>query len=251
MKQVRLLFLFCNGVQRMIELKNISRTYGKGEKAVTAIKEVNITINDGEIFGIIGLSGAGKSTLLKGILGLIPLRGGSVGFSDGLKRTDIGYLPQQTQAQRDFPATVREVVLSGFANKRGLHFFYSAAEKSAALMNMGKLGVLELQNRCYRELSGGQQQRVLLARALCAADRLLILDEPVTGLDPAATQDLYKTLRYLNEKEKMAVIMVTHDMRGALREAHTILHIGRDGWFFGTVAEYLASPAGKRFGGAL
>ena len=138
-----------------------------------------------------------------------------------------------------------------FANKRGLHFFYSAAEKSAALMNMGKLGVLELQNRCYRELSGGQQQRVLLARALCAADRLLILDEPVTGLDPAATQDLYKTLRYLNEKEKMAVIMVTHDMRGALREAHTILHIGRDGWFFGTVAEYLVSPAGKRFGGAL
>ena len=124
-------------------------------------------------------------------------------------------------------------------------------EKSAALMNMGKLGVLELQNRCYRELSGGQQQRVLLARALCAADRLLILDEPVTGLDPAATQDLYKTLRYLNEKEKMAVIMVTHDMRGALREARTILHIGRDGWFFGTVAEYLASPAGKRFGGAL
>ena len=113
------------------------------------------------------------------------------------------------------------------------------------------VGVLELQNRCYRELSGGQQQRVLLARALCAADRLLILDEPVTGLDPAATQDLYKTLRYLNEKEKMAVIMVTHDMRGALREARTILHIGRDGWFFGTVAEYLASPAGKRFGGAL
>ena len=159
--------------------------------------------------------------------------------------------PQQTSAQRDFPATVSEVVLSGFANKRGLHFFYSAAEKSAALMNMGKLGVLELQNRCYRELSGGQQQRVLLARALCAADRLLILDEPVTGLDPAATQDLYKTLRYLNEKEKMAVIMVTHDMRGALREARTILHIGRDGWFFGTVAEYLASPAGKRFGGAL
>ena len=194
------------------------------------LEHLTFTVRAGDYLCVVGENGSGKSTLMK---------------------SAIGYLPQQTSAQRDFPATVSEVVLSGFANKRGLHFFYSAAEKSAALMNMGKLGVLELQNRCYRELSGGQQQRVLLARALCAADRLLILDEPVTGLDPAATQDLYKTLRYLNEKEKMAVIMVTHDMRGALREAHTILHIGRDGWFFGTVAEYLASPAGKRFGGAL
>ena len=138
-------------------------------------------------------------------------------------------------------------MLSGFANKRGLHFFYSAAEKSAALMNMGKLGVLELQNRCYRELSGGQQQRVLLARALCAADRLLILDEPVTGLDPAATQDLYKTLRYLNEKEKMAVIMVTHDIDAALRYATHVLHLGHQQLFFGTAAEYKQSDAARRF----
>ena len=204
------------------------------------LEHLTFTVRAGDYLCVVGENGSGKSTLMKSLLGLIsPLAG------------TIDCPPQQTSAQRDFPATVSEVVLSGFANKRGLHFFYSAAEKSAALMNMGKLGVLELQNRCYRELSGGQQQRVLLARALCAADRLLILDEPVTGLDPAATQDLYKTLRYLNEKEKMAVIMVTHDMRGALREARTILHIGRDGWFFGTVAEYLASPAGKRFGGAL
>ena len=193
------------------------------------LEHLTFTVRAGDYLCVVGENGSGKSTLMKSLLGLLPPLAGTI----------------------DFPATVSEVVLSGFANKRGLHFFYSAAEKSAALMNMGKLGVLELQNRCYRELSGGQQQRVLLARALCAADRLLILDEPVTGLDPAATQDLYKTLRYLNEKEKMAVIMVTHDMRGALREARTILHIGRDGWFFGTVAEYLASPAGKRFGGAL
>ena len=204
------------------------------------LEHLTFIVRAGDYLCVVGENGSGKSTLMKSLLGLLPPLAGTIDCP-AQRAGAIGYLPQQTSA----------VVLSGFANKRGLHFFYSAAEKSAALMNMGKLGVLELQNRCYRELSGGQQQRVLLARALCAADRLLILDEPVTGLDPAATQDLYKTLRYLNEKEKMAVIMVTHDMRGALREARTILHIGRDGWFFGTVAEYLASPAGKRFGGAL
>lgn len=214
------------------------------------LEHLNFEVRRGDYICVIGENGSGKSTLLQSMLGLVRPLSGRI-ECPAQKEGKIGYLPQQTEAQRSFPATVEEVVRSGFLNRRGLHFAYSRAEKATALMNMGKLGVLELQNRCYRELSGGQQQRVLLARALCAADRLLILDEPVTGLDPAATQDLYKTLRYLNEKEKMAVIMVTHDMRGALREAHTILHIGRDGWFFGTVAEYLASPAGKRFGGAL
>ena len=129
-----------------------------------------------------------------------------------MRRGAIGYLPQQTRAQRDFPATVYEVVLSGCLNQKGLRFFYTAAQKSAALMNMGKLGILELKDQSYRDLSGGQQQRVLLARALCAARSLLILDEPITGLDPAAAQDLYKTLSYLNRKEGMAVVMVTHDL---------------------------------------
>ena len=214
------------------------------------LEHLTLTVRAGDYLCVMGENGSGKSTLMKSLLGLLSPLSGTIDCP-AQRAGAIGYLPQQTSAQRGFPATVNEVVLSGFANKRGLHFFYSAAEKSAALMNMGKLGVLELQNRCYRELSGGQQQRVLLARALCAADRLLILDEPVTGLDPAASQDLYKTLRYLNQKEGMAVVMVTHDMPNALREARTILHIGRDGWFFGTVAEYLASPAGKRFGGAV
>ena len=214
------------------------------------LKNLTFTVRAGDYLCVVGENGSGKSTLMKSLLGLLPPLSGTIDCP-AQRAGAIGYLPQQTSAQRDFPATVNEVVLSGFANKRGLHFFYSAAEKSAALMNMGKLGVLELQNRCYRELSGGQQQRVLLARALCAADHLLILDEPVTGLDPAASQDLYNTLRYLNQAEGMAVVMVTHDMPNALREARTILHIGRDGWFFGTVAEYLASPAGKRFGGAV
>jgi zinc transport system ATP-binding protein len=142
---------------------------------------------------------------------------------------------------------VWEVVLSGCLNRKGLHFFYSNAQKSEALMNMGKLGILELKDQSYRDLSGGQQQRVLLARALCAASRLLILDEPITGLDPAAAQDLYKTLAYLNEKEGMAVVMVTHDLKAALRSARTVLHIGRGGVFSGTVADYFASPQGRRF----
>ena len=139
-------------------------------------------------------------------------------------------------------------MLSGFSNRR-TRFFYTSEEKSKTLMNLGKLGVLELKDKCYRELSGGQQQRVLLARALCAANDLIILDEPVTGLDPASMQDLYKTLRYLNEREGMAIIMVTHDMENALREAKHILSFDRRGCFYGTVEEFLASPTGKRFGG--
>ena len=161
----------------------------------------------------------------------------------------LGYLPQQTRAQRDFPATVLEVVLSGCLNRQGLHFFYTPAQRSEAMMHLGKLGILELKDACYRELSGVQQQRVLLARALCAANDLLILDEPVTGLDPASMQDLYKTLRYLNEREGMAIIMVTHDIENALREAKHILCVDRAGCFYGTVDEFLSSPAGKRFGG--
>ena len=140
-----------------------------------------------------------------------------------------------------------EVVLSGCLNQKGMHFFYSPAQKSAALMNMGKLGVLELKDQCYRDLSGGQQQRVLLARALCAASKLLILDEPITGLDPAAAQDLYKLLSYLNRKEGMAIVMVTHDLKAALQSARTVLYIGRSSYFCGSVAEYLASPQGRRF----
>lgn len=210
------------------------------------VENLNFSVCAGDYLCIVGENGSGKSTLLKSLLGLMPPLAGSVECAD---RGSIGYLPQQTLTQRDFPATVWEVVLSGFANRPGLRFFHTAAEKSAAAMNLGKLGVLELRGRCYRELSGGQQQRVLLARALCAANRLLILDEPTTGLDAASAQDLYKTLRYLKEKEGMAIVMVTHDMPAVLREAESVLHIGNGKWFCGSVADYLASPAGRRFGG--
>ena len=204
----------------------------------------------GDYICIVGENGSGKSTLLKSLLGLLRPLSGRIERGGSLRGGAIGYLPQQTRAQKDFPATVTEVVRSGFLSAGGHRLLYTPAQKAQALVNMGKLGILELKDRCYRELSGGQQQRVLLARALCAASRLLILDEPITGLDPAAAQDLYKTLRYLNEKEGMAVVMVTHDMPAALANGKTILHIGHRRTFQGTVAEYLASPEGRRFGGA-
>lgn len=221
-----------------------------GYERQALVEGLTLDVTAGDYLCVLGENGSGKSTFLKSVLGLIRPLGGEILRSDALKLSGIGYLPQQTQSQRDFPATVKEIVLSGFLSARGFRFSYTAAELSAATMNMGKLGILELQSRCYRELSGGQQQRVLLARALCAASRLLVLDEPVTGLDPAAAQDLYKTLRYLNEQEGIAVLMVTHDLKNALSEAKHILHMGRSHWFYGTVEEFLASPAGRRYGGA-
>ena len=225
----------------------LCRDVSLGYEGQPLLHHLDLTVREGDYLCVVGENGSGKSTLMKGLLGLLQPLSGEIRRAPELKAGAIGYLPQQTQAQRDFPATVYEVVLSGYLNQKGFRFFYTAAQKSGALMNMGKLGILELRDKCYRELSGGQQQRVLLARALCAARRLLILDEPITGLDPAAAQDLYKTLAYLNEKEGMAIVMVTHDLKAALRSARTVLHIGRDSWFSGTTAEYLASPQGRRF----
>ena len=223
------------------------RDVSLGYEGQSVLTHLDLSIREGDYLCIVGDNGSGKSTLLRGLLGLLPPQSGEIWRSPDIRRGNLGYLPQQTRAQRDFPATVYEVVLSGCLNQKGMHFFYSPAQKSAALMNMGKLGVLELKDQCYRDLSGGQQQRVLLARALCAASKLLILDEPITGLDPAAAQDLYRLLSYLNRKEGMAIVMVTHDLKATLQSARTVLHIGRSSCFCGTVAEYLASPQGRRF----
>ena len=230
----------------LIDCRDVSLGY-EG-KAISS--HLSFSLHSGDYLCVVGENGSGKSTLLKALLGLLKPMEGQIVRDKSLRSGAIGYLPQQTRAQRDFPATVNEVVLSGFLSGRKGRFFYTPSEKSRALMNMGKLGVLELKNRCYRELSGGQQQRVLLARALCAAGELLILDEPVTGLDPAAAQDLYRTLDYLNKTEGIAIVMVTHDMENALRCAGHILYVGHGSHFFGTVQEYLASPMGRRFGGA-
>ena len=225
----------------------ICRDVSLGYEGQSVLEHLDLTVRRGDYLCIVGDNGSGKSTLLRGLLGLLPPLSGQILRSPELERGAVGYLPQQTRAQRDFPATVYEVVLSGCLNRKGMRFFYTSSQKSEALMNMGKLGVLELKDQCYRDLPGGQQQRVLLARALCAASSLLILDEPITGLDPAAAQDLYKTLAYLNRKEGMAVVMVTHDLKAALQSARTVLHIGRSSYFCGTAADYLSSPLGKRF----
>lgn len=225
----------------------VCRDVSLGYEGQTVLSHLDLTIRDGDYLCIVGDNGSGKSTLLRGLLGLLAPQAGEILRAPELERGAVGYLPQQTRAQRDFPATVFEVALSGCLNQKGSRFFYTRAQKSQALMNLGKLGVLEWKDKCYRELSGGQQQRVLLARALCAAGRLLILDEPITGLDPAAAQDLYKTLNYLNRTEHMAIVMVTHDLAPALRSAKTVFHIGQRGTFLGTVADYLASPQGRRF----
>lgn len=210
-------------------------------------QNISFSVAQGEYLCVVGENGAGKSTLMKAILGLHPPVSGQLSFGDGLKPNEIGYLPQQTSLQRDFPASVQEVVLSGCLNRCGLRPFYNRAERELAHSRMERLGILPLRNRCYRELSGGQQQRVLLARALCATRRLLLLDEPVSGLDPAATADMYAIIRRLNREDGITVVMISHDISSAVREADHILHLSHRPLFFGTTEDYLKSDVAKAF----
>ncbi len=212
-----------------------------------AVIDLNMEVCPGDYLCIVGENGSGKSTLIKGLLGLLKPTGGSLKIDEDLRRTGIGYLPQQTAAQRDFPASVREVVLSGCLSRRGSRPFYSREEKQLAAENMRRLGIEDLGRRCYRELSGGQQQRVLIARALCATRRMLILDEPVTGLDPSAIQDFYHLVRQLNREEHVTILMVTHDVGNVLQEAGKVLHLKQRVLFYGTAEDYRASEAGRLF----
>ena len=217
-----------------------------GYDGVPVLSGVTFGVCAGDYLCIVGENGSGKSTLMKTLLGLQkPLRG-EIEFGEGLKQTEIGYLPQQTAVQRDFPATVREIVLSGCQARAARRPFYSKAEKSLAERNMERMELMPLARRCYRELSGGQQQRVLLARALCATQKMLVLDEPVSGLDPHVTQEMYSLIRRLNREDGITVIMVSHDIAAAVREATHILHAGRE-LFFGTTEAYLQSPMAGRF----
>ena len=212
----------------------------------TVLQGLNFEVNPGDYLCIVGENGSGKSTLMKTILGLQAPIGGRILTGDGLRKNEIGYLPQQTQAQKDFPASVREIVLSGCQGRCGSRPFYSKEEKRLAEENIGKMGIGSLTKRCYRELSGGQQQRVLLARALCATRKMLLLDEPVSGLDPRVTAEMYGLIERLNREEGITVMMISHDISAALKYASHILHIG-DSVFFGTKADYLQSPQGKVF----
>ncbi len=216
----------------------------------TVLSDIDFSLDAGAYLCIVGENGSGKSTLMRGILGLKQPSKGEIVF-ENLKPTEIGYLPQQTQIQRDFPASVREVVLSGRLNSMRGRMFYNAEDKAAAAANMERLGIDDIADRCYLELSGGQQQRVLLARAMCATKKLLLLDEPVTGLDPVAANEMYNLIKLVNLCDNTSVIMISHDIHAAVRYATHILHLGRSQLFFGTTAQYRESDLARRFvGGA-
>ena len=232
----------------IFECKGVTLGY---ENKVVA-KNLNFKIDQGDYLCVVGENGTGKSTLIKTLLGLIkPLNGEVIANVQGKNHKGVGYLPQQTQAQKDFPASVWEVVLSGVLNNDHRCPFYNKKDKAEAEKNMERLNILDLKKRCYRELSGGQQQRVLLARALCATDSVLILDEPVTGLDPAASMEFYETIKDLNKKENVTIIMVSHDIKNALNYATHILHLEQENDFFGTVEEYKKSNVSNMFLGGV
>ncbi len=225
----------------LLSVQNLSLGYDSR----IIVEGLHFSVEAGNYLCIVGENGSGKSTLMRTLLGLQEPLAGQILMSDGLTRNEIGYLPQQTLVQRDFPASVREIVLSGCQGRCGLRPFYNAEEKRLAAENMEKMGITALARRCYRELSGGQQQRVLLARALCATRKLLLLDEPVSGLDPKVTAELYGVIADLN-REGITIIMISHDIAAAVQYASHVLHIGSS-VFFGSREEYLKSEAGRLF----
>lgn len=211
----------------------------------TILSNLSFSVNSGDYLCIVGENGSGKSTLMRTMLGLQKPMSGEISLGDGLKKGEIGYLPQQTDVQKNFPASVKEIVLSGCQARAGLRPFYNNQEKEMAANAMKKMRIEEFSKRCYRELSGGQQQRVLLTRALCATQKILLLDEPVSGLDPKVTAEMYELISGLN-KEGITIIMISHDIDVAISEASHILHIC-DKPFFGTKEEYLKSELGSKF----
>ena len=224
----------------ILACNHIFKSFGE----TTILKDASFHINEGERVAMVGINGAGKTTMLRIIMGEYDADEGEVIHG---KNTTIGYLPQQTAAQKDFPATVQEVVLSGTLSRRGNRPFYSRAERKLAAHNLERLGIEHLKQKCYRELSGGQQQRVLIARALCATEQLLILDEPITGLDPSAIQDFYHLIKKLNKEDGITIIMVSHDIGNVISQANKILHLHRRVVFCGTAEAYRQSVAGKEF----
>lgn len=228
----------------LITCSNLTMRY---ESSFYALKDLNFHVEAGDYLYILGQNGAGKSTLIKGLLQLKKPASGSITYGNGLKPTDIGYLSQTTQVQKDFPASVREVVLSGCLNQMRRRPFYSQKEKKTAAENMERMGISALKNKCFRELSGGQKQRVLLARALCATKKILLLDEPAAGLDPVVTQEMYEQIDAINKNLGITIIMVSHDMHAALKYARHILQLHQRQLFYGTTAEYIASDVGQNF----
>lgn len=243
----------------LLRCRDVSLGYDGGVIA----SGISLDVCEGDYLCIVGENGSGKSTLVKAMVGLHPIAGGVLEIAPEVRRAGLGYLPQQTPAQKDFPASVREVVLSGCLHRLGLRPFYGRTEKRLAAEAMAHMGITALADRCYRELSGGQQQRVLLARAWCAAGKMILLDEPIAGLDPMAMQEMYGMIADMNHpspsrptvgrphlRPGVAVVMVSHDVQSAVKYATHILHMGKATTFFGTVEAYLQTDEGRRFAGA-
>lgn len=227
----------------LVEFNNTSFSY---ENKLVA-KDISFTVSKGDYLCIIGENGSGKSTLMKGILGLVKPCKGSIFISEELKDSTIGYIPQQSDIQRNFPATVYEVVLSGCIKRNSLFPFYRKSDKVLAHENMEKMKISDLKNKCYSDLSGGQQQRVLIARALCATDKLIVMDEPITGLDQKTTLNLYGMLHNLNKNYGLSIIMVSHDIKTSLNYANKVVHMKNRMLFYGDVKDYKQSECGKKF----
>ncbi|MCQ2910752.1 MAG: metal ABC transporter ATP-binding protein [Clostridia bacterium] len=231
----------------LLSCKNLSMSYDNNN----ALTDISFDVDNGDYLCIVGENGSGKSTLLKGLLGLMSPISGEILFGDNLKPNEIGYLPQQQSINRSFPASCFEVVLSGTLSKKGLIPFYNKHDKARALDAMQKLNILSLKNKSYKQLSGGQQQRVLLARALCATDKLLIVDEPTTGLDPLISSEFYKLIHKLNKLYGITIIMTSHDINSLTKYATKILHLKNNVQFIGTYDEYKNTEIGKTFLGGI
>ncbi len=229
-------------MEPILQCKNLNIAYN----GHTVVKDVSFDVMPGEYLCIVGENGSGKSTLIKGLLNLVPVKSGTVKISEDTAQS-IGYLPQQSSAQRDFPASVEEVVLLGCLKSNGRRPFFGKKAKKLAEENMKQLHIYDIRKKSYRELSGGQQQRVLLARALCSADKMLLLDEPLTGLDPIVSSELYSVIHTLNHERNLTVIMVSHDIASAAANADKILHLDEKAEFFGTADDYLKTDLGRRF----
>ncbi len=230
-------------IKEVREPELLAKDLELGYEGKALVSHLNFAVHRGEYLCIVGENGAGKSTLMRTILGLQKPMGGEVHYGDGLTAQMIGYLPQQTEVQRDFPASVREIVLSGFQAQLGRRFFYTKEMKKAAEENLSRMGISDLSEQSFSTLSGGQKQRVLLARAVSASRRMLLLDEPVAGLDPSASQEMYRLIRELN-KDGTTIVMISHDVVSALSYATHILHVGKE-MFFGTVKDYHRTRIGK------
>ena len=219
----------------------LCRDLSLGYYGQTVCEHVSFSVDAGDCLCIVGDNGSGKSTLMRALLNLKAPQSGEIVFSEGVRQSDIGYLPQQNESQKDFPARVWEVVLSGCVMKREFRFFADAKSKQIAERALSDVGLCHLRSRSFRSLSGGQQQRVLLARALCAAQKILVLDEPTSGLDPGATEEMYETVRRLRRELGITVVMVTHDLSAVVRLATSVLYMSHSPSFYSSVEEYCAS----------